>query len=325
MNTFTFARAASVEEAVKLGSGPSTSFLAGGTTIVDLMKLNVMTPATLVDLGKLPLDTIDVAADGSIKVGALVKNSDLARHEAVVKNFPGLSAALLSGASESLRNMATLGGNMLQRTRCTYFRDGISACNKRTPGSGCAAATGFSRSCAVLGVSESCIATNPSDMNVALIALDATVQLQGSKGAREVKFAEFHLEPGKTPEKETVLEPGEVITSITIPASKLAANSTYVKVRDRASYEFALASCAAALDIEAGVVKSARLALGGVATKPWRAEAAEKVLLNAKPSEDLFRIAADTALAGAKTTSDNAFKVELCKRAIVRALMNVSK
>ncbi|HKR95472.1 MAG TPA: FAD binding domain-containing protein, partial [Candidatus Angelobacter sp.] len=263
---------------------------------------------------------IEALPDGGLRVGAMVRNSDLAHHETVVQRFPVLSQALLAGASVQLRNMATTGGNLMQRTRCYYFRDTAYACNKRQPGSGCAAMDGFNRIHAVLGGSEYCIATHPSDMAVALVALDAVVHIKGAKGERKVAAGDFHLLPGNTPHLETVVQPGELITYVTIPSSKFAARSAYVKLRDRASYEFALASAAAALELEGNKIRSARLVLGGVATKPWRSAEAEHVLTGATADEKTFHAAAEATMKQAKPLRYNGFKIELAKRAIVRAL-----
>src|ERR1700730_17098253 len=282
MIPFEFAKARSETEALEWGAGPRAAFIAGGTTLIDLMKLDVMRPTALVDINSLPLDKIEVLPDRGLRVGAMVRNSDFAHHDVVVKRFPVLSQALLSGASPQLRNMATTGGNLMQRTRCYYFRDTAYACNKRQPGSGCAAIDGFNRIHAVLGGSDQCIATHPSDMAVALVALDAVVHIKSpSGGERKVAAGDFHLLPGKTPHKETVVEPGELIIYVTIPNSKFAVRSAYVKLRDRASYEFALASAGAALELQGGKIHAARLVLGGVATKPWRSPEAEHVLTGA--------------------------------------------
>jgi xanthine dehydrogenase YagS FAD-binding subunit len=302
------------------GRAPRTAFLAGGTTLIDLMKLNVVLPATLVDINGLPLDKIETQSDGGIRVGAMVRNSDLANHERVIRHFPVLSQAILAGASVQLRNMATTGGNLMQRTRCYYFRDTAYPCNKRQPGSGCAAMEGFNRIHAVLGGSEHCIATHPSDMAVALVALDAMVHIKSAKDERKVAAGDFHLLPRDTPHLETVVQPGELITYVTIPASQFAARSAYVKLRDRASYEFALASAAAALEVQGNKIHSARLVLGGVATKPWRSPEAEQVLTGGPADEKTFQAAAEAAMKQARPYRYNAFKIELAKRAIVRAL-----
>jgi xanthine dehydrogenase YagS FAD-binding subunit len=321
MTPFTFGKARTEREALDLVvRQPNTVFIAGGTTLLDLMKLNVQTPATLIDINSLPLDKIEVQTNGSLRVGAMVRNSDFAHHPHVQKAFPVLSEALLSGASPQLRNMATTGGNLMQRTRCYYFRDPVYACNKRQPGSGCAALEGFNRIHAVLGTSDQCIATHPSDMAVALVAQEAVVHISKGAAGRQVPAGEFHVLPGKTPHIETVLEAGELITHVTVPSNAFAARSAYVKLRDRASYEFALSSAAAALDLQGGRMRAARLALGGVATKPWRSPEAEQVLTGAEAVEKTFRAAADAAMKDAVPRKYNAYKIELAKRAIVRAL-----
>ena len=323
MNPFAYTRAEEAGSAVKqVGGDAKASFLAGGTSLIDLMKLRVETPALLVDINPLPLSKIE-RTDGGLRIGALVSNTDLAYHEEVRKNFPALSQAILSGASPQLRNMASVGGNLMQRTRCYYFRDGVSACNKRQPGSGCAALDGFNRIHAVLGGSDKCIATHPSDMAVALVALDAVVKVQGAKGERSIKVIDFHLLPGETPERETALEHGELITAVELTRSALATGSHYLKVRDRASYEFALTSAAVALEVKDGLISAARLALGGVATKPWRAFEAEKQLVGQKPTTATFVAAAKSALKDAKSRKFNGFKIELAQRTIVRALATV--
>ncbi|EAU69300.1 oxidoreductase [Stigmatella aurantiaca DW4/3-1] len=284
------------------------------------MKLGVETPALLVDVRKLPLAQIQELPDGGVRLGALARNSDVAHHPLIRERYPVLSEALLAGASGQIRNMATVGGNIMQRTRCSYFRDTSTPCNKRTPGSGCSALEGINRGHAVLGVSESCIATHPSDMCVPLAALGATVRIQGPKGERTVPFTDFHLLPGTTPQRETVLEHGELVLSVDVPALPAAKRSLYIKVRDRASYAFALTSVAAILEVEGGVIRQVRLALGGVGTKPWRALAAEQKLMGQAPSPPLYREAAQAALEGAKAREHNGFKVELAQRTIVRAL-----
>ena len=288
------------------------------------MKLNVETPSQLIDINRLPLATIEGTPDGGLKIGATVRNSDLAHHPRVQKDYAVLSQALLSGASAQLRNMATTAGNLLQRTRCVYFRDTAMACNKREPGTGCPAITGFNRTLAILGTSESCIATNPSDMNVALAALEATVHVQGPKGARAVPIGEFHLLPGSTPQRETVLEPGDLITHVTLPPPVAGSKQLYLKLRDRASYEFALASAAVVLTIASGKVTRARVALGGVGTKPWRSPEAEAALVGQTADAASFRKAAEAALRNAKPQSENAFKVELAKRCLTHALQTAA-
>jgi xanthine dehydrogenase YagS FAD-binding subunit len=289
------------------------------------MKLNVMLPSSLVDINNLPLDKIESLPDGSLRVGAMVRNSDMAHHELVVKRFPVLSQAILAGASPQLRNMATTGGNLMQRTRCYYFRDTAYPCNKRQPGSGCAALEGFNRIHAVLGGSDQCIATHPSDMAVALVALDAMVHIRSAKGERKIAAGEFHLLPGSTPHLETVVEPGELITYVTIPSSKFAAKSAYIKLRDRASYEFALASAGAALELQGNKIHTARLVLGGVATRPWRSAEAEHILTGATADERTFHAAAEAAMKSAKAYKYNGFKIELAKRAITRALSSAAQ
>lgn len=324
MTPFDYARADAPATAVKQVAGAAgAAFLAGGTNLIDLMKLYVERHDLLVDVGRLPMDKVE-EIDGGIRIGANVRNSDLAYHQLIRTRYPVLSEALLSGASPQLRNMATVGGNAMQRTRCPYFRDGHSPCNKRDPGSGCAAIDGFNRSNAVLGVSDQCIATHPSDMCVALAILDATVRTQGPKGERGVPFADFHRLPGDTPNRETALEHGELITAIDVPTAAWAKKSHYLKVRDRASYEFALASAAVALDVADGVIQAARIALGGVATKPWRATGAEKVLLGQKPSAELFTAAGEAATKGAVPRQFNGFKVALARRVVARALETVA-
>ena len=323
MNPFKYTRTEDPAAAVKqVGSDARASFLAGGTSLIDLMKLRVESPTLVVDINAIPLNKIE-KTDAGLRIGALVSNTDLAYHEGVRKDFPVLSEAILSGASPQLRNVATVGGNLLQRTRCYYFRDGLSPCNKRQTGSGCAALEGFNRIHAVLGGSEACIATHPSDMAVALVALDAVVKVRGPKGERAIKMVDFHLLPGDKPERETALEHGELITAVELTRSPLAARSHYLKVRDRASYEFALASAAVALEVKDGIIIAARLALGGVATKPWRALDAEKVLVGQKPTEATFAAAAKAALKDAKPQKFNAFKIELAQHTIVRALTTV--
>ncbi len=321
---------AAVASGAIAGGAPSAlqnpaRFLAGGTTLIDLIKLNVETPSKLIDVTALPLTRIEPTPDGGLRIGALVTNSDLAHDPTVIKNYPFLSQAILQGASPQLRNMATTGGNILQRTRCYYFRDTATPCNKRQPGSGCSAIDGFNRIHAVLGVSDKCIASHPSDMCVPMAALDAVIVTHGPQGSRRIAFTDFHLLPGDHPERENVLLPGELITAVELPALPFAARSHYLKVRDRASYAFALASAAVALDMEGGAIKQARIALGGVGAKPWRAFDAEKSLAGKAPTPENFRAAADTALHGAKTHSDNKFKVELAKRTLVRCLSVVSR
>src|SRR5438067_1632641 len=327
MNTFEFIRpgdpAAAVAAAARARTaqqGADVRFLAGGTTLLDLMKLNVETPARVLDINRLPLDQIETTRDGGLKIGATVRNSDLANHPAVQRDYAVLSQALLSGASAQLRNMATTAGNILQRTRCMYFRDTAMPCNKREPGTGCPAITGANRSLAVLGTSEHCIASNPSDMCVAMAALEATVHVQGPKGSRAISFGDFHLLPGNTPQRETVLEPGDLITHVTLPAPIKGSKQLYLKLRDRASYEFALASAAVVISITGQNVTRARIALGGVVTKPWRYQEAEAVLVGQPANGTTFRRAAEAALRDAKPQSQNGLKIELARRCLAHAL-----
>jgi xanthine dehydrogenase YagS FAD-binding subunit len=300
--------------------GADVRFIAGGTTLLDLMKLNVETPARLLDINRLPLDKIEPTPDGGLKIGATARNSDLANHPAVRRDYPVLSQAILNGASAQLRNMATTAGNLLQRTRCMYFRDTAMPCNKREPGTGCPAIAGANRMLAVLGTSEHCIASNPSDMCVAMAALEATVHLQGPKEARAIPFGDFHLLPGQTPHRETVLEPGDLITHVTLPAPVKGSKQLYLKLRDRASYEFALASAAIVISVSGGKVSRARIALGGVGAKPWRSHEAEAALVGQSADQASFRKAAEAAMRNAKAQSQNGFKIELAKRCLAHAL-----
>lgn len=320
MTPFAFARAADAADAVARGNMPGTRYLGGGTNLVDLMRETVEHPAMLVDVTGLS-GAIDERPDGSLLIGAAATNTALAEHRAVRTRFPLLTRAITAGASPQIRNMATVGGNLLQRTRCGYFYDSDgSRCNKREPGQGCDALEGFNRMHAILGASAHCVATHPSDMCVALAALDAIVHLQGTGGARTVPLTEFHLLPEDHPERETVLRPGELVTAIELPPLAFAARSGYRKVRDRASYAFALVSVAAALDVHDGVVRDVRLALGGVAHKPWRAWTAEAMLKGRPATEELFAAAAAAELADARPLRDNAFKIDLARRAIVAVL-----
>jgi xanthine dehydrogenase YagS FAD-binding subunit len=305
--------------------GASVRFVAGGTTLLDLMKLNVERPVQVIDINRLPLDKIEQLADGALKIGATTRNSDLANHPIVQRDYAVLSQAILAGASGQLRNMATTGGNLLQRTRCMYFRDTAMPCNKREPGTGCSAIGGANRTLAILGTSEHCIATNPSDMNVAMVALEATVHVQGVKGERSIPIADFHLLPGSTPDRETVLEPGDLITHATLAPPAPGSRSFYLKLRDRASYEFALASAAVVITVANGKVARARVALGGVGTKPWRSTEAESLLTGQPVGDPAFRRAADAALRDAKPQSQNGFKVELAKRCLVYALKQATQ
>jgi xanthine dehydrogenase YagS FAD-binding subunit len=304
--------------------GASVRFMAGGTTLVDLMKLNVEQPAQVVDINRLALDKIEALPEGGLKIGAMVRNSDLAHHATVERDYAVLSQAILSGASAHLRNMATTSGNLLQRTRCVYFRETATVCNKREPGSGCSAINGANRTLAILGTSEHCIATNPSDMNVALTALEATIHVQGVKGQRSIPIGEFYLLPGDTPHRETVLEPGDLITHVTLPPPAAGAKSLYLKLRDRASYEFALASAAVIVVLKDDKIARARVALGGVGTKPWRSPEAEAALTDQPANAATFKKAADAALRDAKPQSENGFKVELAKRCLAHALKMVT-
>jgi xanthine dehydrogenase YagS FAD-binding subunit len=297
-------------------------FLAGGTSLLDLMKLDVLKPAELVDVNALPLGKIEVTRDG-VQIGAMVRNSEAAYHPEIAARFPLLAEALLAGASPQLRNMATMGGNLLQRTRCYYFRDPATPCNKRQPGSGCGAMDGYNRNHAILGTSERCIAAHPSDMCVALMALDAMVHTRGPAGERQIPMTDLHLLPAEHPERESVLQHGELVTAVTLPARPQMVQSRYLKVRDRASYAFALTSAAATLHVEGGNIREARLALGGVGTKPWRALEAERALVGQRPEPAAFARAAEVALADARPREHNAFKVELARRTIVRTLATV--
>jgi xanthine dehydrogenase YagS FAD-binding subunit len=323
MNRFEYARPATLAEAVAAGSMPGAAYLAAGTNLMDLMKGGVMRPGRVVDISRLPgLDRIETLGDGSVRVGALVRNADLAYDKDFAGKFPAVAEALLSGASAQLRNAATVGGNLLQRTRCAYFYDTASACNKREPGAGCDAVGGENRLHAILGWSEHCIATHPSDFCVPLAALGAVVEVEGAGGRRDIPLETFHRLPGSTPDHETELHTGELITAMRLPAEAagFARHSRYLKIRERTSYAFAVVSAAAALQLEGGMIAEARLALGSLALKPWRAHAAEAVLAGASPGADIFRRAADAALADAKPSGDNAFKIELARRIVVRAL-----
>jgi xanthine dehydrogenase YagS FAD-binding subunit len=304
--------------------GADVRFMGGGTTLIDLMKLNVETPDRVLDINRLPLDKIESTPDGGLKIGATVRNSDLAHHPKVQKDYLVLSQAILNGASAQIRNMATVAGNLLQRTRCVYFRDTAMSCNKREPGSGCPAITGHNRTLAIFGTSEHCIATNPSDMCVAMAALEATIYVQGPKGSRAIPFCDFHLLPGNTPHRETSLEPGDLITHVTLPPPVIGSKQLYLKLRDRASYEFALASAAVVLTLASGNITRARIALGGVGTIPWRSPDAERALTGKTANEATFRQAAEAAMRGAKPQSENGFKIELARRCLVHALKMAS-
>ena len=323
MRPFAYVKLADAESAVRAAAEPGAKFLGGGTNLVDLMREDIERPETVVDVTGLPFDTVEELPGGGLRIGALVRNSALAADPRVRTRYPTLSQALLSGASGQLRNMATVGGNLLQRTRCPYFYDTASACNKRVPGSGCDAIGGVNRGCAILGVSESCIATHPSDMCVALAALDAVVEVHGTDGTRRVPLTEFHRLPGDTPEVETDLAPGDLITAVELPP--IAAGSRYRKVRDRASYAFALVSVAAALRVSDGTVTEIRLALGGVAPKPWRARTAERLLTGGPADEAAFRRAAEAELALATVRPGNGFKTALATSTIVATLRGLSE
>lgn len=324
MNPFSYARPNSVEDAIRQFR-PDSRYIAGGTNLLDLMKENVTRPSQLIDITQLPLADIEETADGGLRIGALVSNADLAWHPLVEQRYPLLSQAILAGASPQLRNMATTGGNLLQRTRCYYFYDSTTPCNKREPGTGCSARDGLNRIHAIVGHSDACIAVHPSDMCVAMAALDAVVHVQGPQGERRIAFADFHRLPGDTPERDNTLVDGELITAVELPAQNFSAHSRYLKLRDRASYAFALVSVAAALDMDGNTVRGARIAMGGVAHKPWRKAEAEAALVGKRADEAAFTDVADVLLQGASGFEHNAFKIELGRRAIVRALTDAAK
>ncbi|TMH00207.1 MAG: xanthine dehydrogenase family protein subunit M [Betaproteobacteria bacterium] len=323
MQAFDYVRARSIDEAVLNLREPSTRCLAGGTNLLDLMKGDIETPVRIVDINRLPLNEIVPTADGGLRIGALVRNSDLANHRYVRERYPLLSRALLAGASPQLRNMATVGGNLLQRTRCYYFYDtAYAACNKRRPGSGCAAREGYNRIHAIFGASPQCVATNPSDMSVALLALDAFVDVRSARGSRRIPLTDFHRLPGSTPERDTNLDRDELIVGVILPPSRFGGRVDYLKVRDRASYAFALVSVATGLRVVDGRVADARVTLGGVAHKPWRAEAAERALIGRPLNNETIAVASDAAVVGAIPLRDNAFKVDLARRTVARSLRN---
>jgi xanthine dehydrogenase YagS FAD-binding subunit len=325
MRDFAYIRADDVKAALRAASQPGARYLGGGTNLIDLMKGGVETPQRLVDVSRLPLDRIEETPQGGLRIGATAANSDTANHRLVRTRYPLLSQALLAGASPQLRNMATVGGNLLQRTRCHYFYDtGFAPCNKRNPGSGCAALEGENRMHAILGASEQCIAVHPSDMCVALAALDAAVRVQSLRGERVIPIAEFHRLPGTEPQRDTTLEPGELVTAVELPPPAFS-RAKYLKVRDRASYAFALVSVAAALDVQGGVIRRARIALGGVAHKPWRATRTEAALAGQSISRGTLARAAAMAVEGAQPLEGNAFKVDLAQRAIVRAVEEAAR
>jgi xanthine dehydrogenase YagS FAD-binding subunit len=321
MINFEYTRANNVAEAVRLiATNRQAKFIAGGTNLVDLMKYDVERPSQLIDISRLPLTDVAETASGGLRIGALVPNSTVAYHALIGERYPLIASAILAGASQQLRNMASTGGNLMQRTRCAYFYDIATPCNKRQPGSGCSAIDGLNRGHAILGTSDACIATHPSDMCVALAALDANVEIVGPVGKRTIAFADFHRLPGDTPERDTNLAPDEIITAIELPPRGFAAHYSYLKIRDRLSYAFALVSVAACLELEGGAIKEARLALGGVAHKPWRDPAAEAALRGEAANETTFAKAADVLLRGAKGFGHNDFKVDLARRAIIRTL-----
>ena len=326
MINFQYARASDVADAVRrIAADPAAKFIAGGTNLIDLMKEHVERPSRLIDISRLPLKSVEETADGGLRIGALMPNSDLAYHPLVAQRCPMLASAILAGASQQLRNMASTGGNLLQRTRCAYFYDTATPCNKREPGSGCSARNGLNRMHAILGTSESCIATHPSDMCVALAALDATVHVAGAGGERTMAFADFHRLPGTTPQRDSNLQPDEIVTAVELPAQGFAKNYTYLKIRDRLSYAFALVSVAAALELDGDTIKEARLALGGVAHKPWRDARAEAALRGQAATPAAFTEAADLVLRDAKGFAHNAFKIELAHKVIVRALTQAAR
>lgn len=319
MNLFTYTRTNSPRDAVAAGA-KGGRFIAGGTTLYDLMKLDVERPDALVDVNGIPLDKIEKTSDGGLRIGAMARNAVVAQNEDVRQQYPVLAEAILAGASGQIRNMASTAGNLLQRTRCVYFRDADAPCNKREPGSGCSAIEGHQRNLAILGVSDKCIANNPSDQNVALMALGATIHIQGSAGNRTVPIADFYRLPGETPHIETVLQKGDLITHVSLPALPAGSKSLYLKLRDRASYEFALASTAVIVNLEAGKIADVMLAMGGVGSIPWRAKEAEAILKGQAPSPDLFAKAAQATFQSAKPHKENEFKVELGRRCLAHAL-----
>lgn len=327
MNQFKYLRATDEANAVQqISSEKNAKFLGGGTNLIDLIKENVEKPSALIDVSRLSSNEIKKLGDGGVSIGAEAKNSDTANHQLIRENYPLLSQAILAGASAQIRNMATNGGNLLQRTRCFYFYDTAMRCNKREPGSGCDAIEGLNQQLAIIGWNEKCVATHPSDMCVALAALDAVVKARGANGqTRSIPFADFHKLPENNPEKDNNLQAGELITAIELPKSNFAKNSYYLKIRERASYAFALVSVAAALEMNGKTIKQARIALGGVAHKPWRALEAEKILANAKADDTIFKKAAEAAMKDAKALSHNGYKIELAKRAIVRALKKAAE
>jgi xanthine dehydrogenase YagS FAD-binding subunit len=326
MINFQYSRAGNVADAVsQMAASPGAKFVAGGTNLVDLMKMDVERPMKLIDVNRLPLGKVEETADGGLRIGALVRNTDLAYHPVVERRYPVLSSALLAGASQQLRNMASTGGNLVQRTRCAYFYDVATPCNKREPGSGCSAIGGLNRMNAILGTSEACIAVHPSDMCVALAVLEAKIRVIGPRGEREIPFHDFHRLPGDTPQQDNNLGADELITSIELPPRGFAANYTYIKIRDRLSYAFALVSVAVGLELEGGKIKEARFALGGVAHKPWRKVEAEAELRGKAANETAFADAAAIVLRDARGFGHNDFKIDLARRAVVRALSQAAR
>ena len=326
MIPFQYTRASDVSDAIRqIAADPAAKFIAGGTNLIDLMKYDVEHPARLIDISRLPLRSVEETSGGGLRIGALVPNSDLAYHPLIEQRYPLVASAILAGASQQLRNMASTGGNLVQRTRCFYFYDAVTPCNKRQPGSGCSAITGVNRINAILGTSEACIATHPSDMCVALAALEAIVHVAGPAGARTIAFSDFHRLPDNVPQRDTNLEPDELITAIELPPKGFSANYSYLKIRDRLSYAFALVSVAAALELDGDTIKEARVAVGGVAHKPWRVSAAEAVLLGQRADASIFAQAADIMLRGAKGYGHNNFKIGLARRAIVRTLSQAAR
>jgi xanthine dehydrogenase YagS FAD-binding subunit len=326
MINFQYSRASNAADAVRqMAASPTAKFIAGGTNLIDLMKMDVERPTTLIDVSRLPLDKVEEAPGGGLRIGALVRNSDLAYHPQVERRYPMLSSALLAGASQQLRNMASAGGNLLQRTRCLYFYDIATPCNKREPGSGCSAIDGLNRMNAILGTSDTCIAVHPSDMCVALAVLEAKVNVMGLGGERVIAFSDFHRLPDDTPQRETDLNADELVTSIDLPPRGFATNYTYLKIRDRLSYAFALVSVAVGLELDGGTIKEARFALGGVAHKPWRDTQAETALRGRAANEATFAQAADLVLRDAKGFGHNTFKIDLARRTIIRALSQAAR
>jgi xanthine dehydrogenase YagS FAD-binding subunit len=326
MIDFQYERATNVADAVRLIAGdPAAKFVAGGTNLIDLMKMDVERPTKVIDISRLPLRGVEATPDGGLRIGALVRNTDLAYHPLVEQRYPVLASAVMAGASQQLRNMASTGGNLLQRTRCHYFYDTATACNKREPGSGCSAIGGHNRMHAILGASEACIAVHPSDMCVALAMLEAKVHVTGASGDRVIAFADFHRLPGETPQRDTNLDPGEIITAVELPPRGFATSYTYLKIRDRLSYAFALVSVAVGLELDGTTIREGRFALGGVAHKPWRDPRAEAALAGQPASEAAFARAAELLLRDAKGHEHNSFKIDLARRCIIRALAQAAR